>query len=127
MDTTLFLAQLWGPAILAVGVGILLSRSYYVKLYRDLEREKLAVLTFGLVALTMGIIHINVHNVWSTFPQMFISLLGWGLLVKGIAFVAFPKVVDQSGDWAVHAKLLPTLGIVLMIAGVYLSWIGYFS
>ena len=39
METTLFLAKLWGPAILAVGIGVFFSRSYYIKIYRDLEKS----------------------------------------------------------------------------------------
>ncbi len=47
MNTTTFLAQVWGPAILAVGIGIFVSRSFYAKIYGDLEKEPLACLIFG--------------------------------------------------------------------------------
>ena len=46
METTLFLAKLWGPAILAVGIGVFVSRNYYIKIYLDLEKDALAVLLF---------------------------------------------------------------------------------
>lgn len=45
METALWLAQLWGPVMFAVGAGIFVSRGYYPKIYRDLEKEALAVLT----------------------------------------------------------------------------------
>jgi hypothetical protein len=50
MDITIFLAQIWGPVILAVGIGVFTSRSYYLKVYRDLEKETLAVLLFAMFA-----------------------------------------------------------------------------
>lgn len=126
MHPTSFLAQLWGPAILAVGVGVFVSRKYYLKTYRDLQKETLAVLLFGIVAISAGITHINYHNVWRTFPEMVISFLGWGLLLKGFIFAIAPGLVDKAGDFEADSKLVPIAGVLMLIAGVYLSWIGFF-
>ena len=127
MDITIFLAKLWGPAVLAVGLGIFISRNYYVKIYRDLEKDALAVLLFGMVAMTVGAAHIFFHNVWSTFPQMFVSFLGWGLFVKGTLFVVTPNLVDKAGDFWVSKHLIPIAGVLTLIGGIYLSWIGYLA
>jgi len=126
MDVTIFLAKLWGPAILAVGLGIFVSRKYYVRMYRDLEKDSLAVLLFGMVAMTSGVAHIFFHNVWGTFPQMFVSFLGWGLFVKGALFVVVPDFVDKAGDFWVGKHLIPVAGVLTLIGGTYLSLIGYF-
>lgn len=127
MELTTFLAQLWGPVIFAVALGVFTSRSHYVRIYRDLEKDALAVLLFGMVAMTAGIAHVSVHNVWDTLPQIVISLLGWGLLLKGAAFIVFPKLVDQKGDWMANSKLIPVAGVAMLIIGGYLSWLGYFA
>lgn len=126
MDTTLFLAQLWGPTILAVGVGVFVSRKYYLKTYRDLQKETLAVLLFGIVAMSSGIAHISYHNTWNTLPEIVISLLGWGLLLKGLAFTIAPGLVDKIGDFEADAKLVPIAGALMLIMGAYLSWVGFF-
>jgi hypothetical protein len=127
MSTTIFLAQLWGPVILAVGVGVFVSRNYYIKIYRDLEKDALAVLLFGMIAMTAGITHILAHNIWDTFPQIVISFLGWGLLIKGVLLIVVPKFVDRAGDTWVNFKLIPFAGGIMLLVGVYLSWIGYFA
>ncbi len=126
MNSTIFLAQIWGPVILAVGLGVFVSRNYYIKIYRDLEKETLSVLLFGMVAMSAGIAQILYHNVWDTFPEIVISILGWGLLLKGLAFAVVPKLVDMSGDWQVTSKLIVPAGGVMLILGAYLSWFGYF-
>jgi hypothetical protein len=48
MELTQFLAQIWGPVILAIGLGIFVSPKYYSKVYHDLEREPLAILVFAM-------------------------------------------------------------------------------
>jgi hypothetical protein len=127
MDTTIFLAQIWGLGILAVGIGVFVSRDYYIKVYRNLEKETLAVLVFGMAGIAAGVAHINAHSVWSTFPEIVISLLGWGLLIKGLAFAIAPRVVDKGGDWMANTKLIPAAGGVMLVLGAYLTWFGYFA
>lgn len=126
MNTTIFLAQLWAPAIVAVGIGIFASRSYYVKIYRELEKDALAVLLFGLVAMTAGTAHILYHNLWGSFLEGLVSFLGWGLFLKGLLFVAAPKAVDKSGDWWVRRGLIDFSGLLTLAAGAYLAWAAYF-
>ncbi|MES2931623.1 MAG: hypothetical protein V4682_02905 [Patescibacteria group bacterium] len=127
MDITVFLAQIWGPIMLAIGLGIFVSRSYYLKLYRDLEKEMLAVLIFGMAGTALGIMQISVHNAWNTLPQIIVSVLGWGLLLKGVVFIIAPRFVDRGGDWEAKSGLLPLVATVLLILGAYLVWVGYAS
>lgn len=126
MDITTLLAQLWGPILVAVGLGFFLSTKYYVTVYRDLEKESFAVLFFGMLAMAGGIAHIMAHNVWGNLPQVLVTLLGWGLLIKGVICVTFPKLADRGGDWALNAKVVPAAGGFALLLGAYLSWIGYF-
>ncbi len=127
MDITLFLAQIWGPMILALALGIFVSRSYYIKLYRDLEKDTLAVLVFGMVAMAAGTAHIIFHNSWNTFTQSLISFMGWGLYIKGVLFIVTPKFVDRMGNRWVKNKLIPYVGGLMLLIGIYLTWIGYIA
>lgn len=127
MDITTFLAQLWGPVILAVGIGVFLSRAHYVRLYRDLEKNALAGLCFGIIAMAAGILQVRVHAAWDTLPQVVVSLLGWGLLIKGTLFVIAPTFVDRMGDRWAKLTLIPLAGGFMLLVGAYLTWIGYLA
>jgi hypothetical protein len=128
MDITIFLAQIWGPVILAVGIGVFTSRSYYLKVYRDLEKETLAVLLFAMFAIAVGTAQILIHNAWGTIPEAIISLLGWGLLIKGALFAIAPGYVDKSGNWwAARPNLFPIVGALTVLCGAYLIWFGFFA
>jgi hypothetical protein len=127
MDITVFLAQLWGPVIFAIGVGIFVSRSYYIKIYRDLEKDTLAVLVFGMTAMAIGLAQVAVHNVWNTLPQIIISFLGWGVLLKGALFIIVPGFVDKMGDKWINLKLIPLAGGLTLLIGAYLTWVAYLA
>ncbi len=121
----MFLAHIWGPAILAVGLGIFLSREYYVRVYRDLQKEPLALLLLGVFAIIGGITQITFHNTWSSLPEIIISLTGWGLLLKGLICTIAPGWVDEVGDWEVKSNLVPLAGALTLLIGLYLTWTAY--
>lgn len=123
---TIFLAQLWGPALLAMGVGIYVSRGYYTKIYRDIEKEPLALLLFGFVGMAAGIAHIQAHNVWGNLPEIVISFFGWALLAKALVFLIKPKLADEWGNKISGNNMIPTATAIAVILGGYLTWVGYF-
>lgn len=126
MSTTIFLSQIWGPILLAVGIGFFTSREYYLQIYRNLEQQAFAVFIFAILAIALGIIQIQAHNVWGTPLQVIISILGWGTFIKGIVFAAAPRFVDRAAIWEAKAKLIPFAGALMLILGVYLTCVGYF-
>ncbi|HRH55534.1 MAG TPA: hypothetical protein PK609_01585 [Candidatus Paceibacterota bacterium] len=125
MDITTFLASLWGPTILAVALGVFTNRTFYIKIYRDLEKSSLTVLVFGMMAMAAGIAQITFHNAWETLPQMVVSFLGWGLLIKGALFLVAPSFVDKAGDAWAKKKLIPVAGILMLVVGAYLTWFAF--
>ena len=125
-STTMFLAGLWGPAILAVGIGFFVSREHYLRIYRDIQREPFALLVFGMAGIAAAIAQISVHNVWDTLPEMLISFLGWAMLLKSLAFMIMPNITDKVGDnVASKSTLVTTAGIIMLVAGGYLTWLAY--
>jgi hypothetical protein len=128
MEMTLFLAQLWGPALLALGIGFFVSRDYYTKVYRDLQNETLALLIFGMAAIAAGVAQVLAHNAWGTLPEIIVTLLGWGLLIKGATFAIAPRYVDRMGNWwSKNPQAISLAGGVMLIVGAYLSYLGYFA
>jgi hypothetical protein len=127
MYITPLFTQLWGPILVAIGLGFFFSRKYYVTIYRDLEKESFAVFFFGIFAMMLGMIHVAMHNFWGSLVEVIVSILGWGLLVKGVICVTFPGVAERGGDWAIKTGLFRAAGVITLILGIYLSWFGYFT
>lgn len=128
MEETMMLAGVWGPAMVAMGLGIFISRNHYIRVYREIEREPMAVLVFGIAAVVLGMWQINVHDVWDTFPEMLVSLLGWALLLKGLAAMIMPKWLDRGGNWVVsNQQMLSFVGGAVLLLGVYLTWFAYYA
>lgn len=127
MNLTIFFAQIWGPVLLAVGLGIFLSRAYYVGIYRDLQKTAFTNLTYGMFSMAIGIAQVSLHNAWNTLPQVLVSLISWGLLVKGAVFIIAPAAVDRAGDRWVNLNFIPLAGVATLVIGGYLTWFAYLA
>lgn len=126
MDTTtLFLVQLWGPVLLAVGIGLLVSKRQYAKVYKDIAGEPLAALAFGILAMAGGLAQILVHNTWNGLADVIVSLLGWGTFLKGTVFVLSPGYANKLARSWERAKLMPLAVLITIVVGAYLTWLGY--
>lgn len=123
---TIFIAKLAGPSILAFGIGIFVSRDYYAKIYRDLQRETLAVFMTGLTVLLAGITIVLYHNRWDSLLAGFVSLLGWLSILKGAALLIVPGKVDKIGDAIAESNFFTFAGMFALLAGGYLSYAAYF-
>lgn len=124
-EITIFLAQMWGPILVVLGIGILMSRTYYQKIYRNLENETLALFATSIIAMAAGIAHVLHHNIWDSVPETAITALGWLLLIKGAMLALFPKAVDRFGDRAARSNLFSVAAVAIIILGGYVSAIGY--
>ena len=124
---TIFIAQLAGPAMLAVGLGIYLSRNYYMKVYRHLESETLAVLMSGLIALTIGIAIVLNHNLWDSFLATFVTLVGWLSILKGLLLIIVPRMVDKIGDSMANTQWFSFVGAFYTVIGAYASYLVYLA
>jgi len=117
-----------GLILFAMGIGIFTSRKYYIKIYRDIEKETLAMLAMSIGMIAVGVVWVTQHNLWDSTPAVIISLLGWGSLIKGFVFAIFPEWIDKMGNrFAKSSGLFNFAGFVLLLLGAYLSWIGFYA
>ena len=100
MDITIFLAQIWGPIVLAVGIGMFVSRAHYTRIYRNLENEALAVLVFAMAGIAAGVLQVTAHSLWGTPAQIVITHLGWALLLTCVLLAIWRGVAFRFGEWA---------------------------
>lgn len=125
--TTLFLAQLIGPVMLAVGLGIFFSKEYYMKVYRHLENETLAVLMSGIAALIIGIVMVMSHNIWEGFIPTVVTLVGWLSILKGLMLIVTPGTVNRIGDKLGSTQWFPVIGAVYALLGAFISYVVYLA
>ncbi len=126
--TTIFFSRMLGPALMIIGLGVLLNRKIYRKVMKDFSKNAALVYLGGVFALFLGLVIVLFHNVWEASLAVIITIYGWGGIVKGAWLIMFPKSVAKFTDAYVGKKTLLAVHLVIVvILGGLLTYAGYFA
>ena len=92
---------------------------------KELREFSLSYYYAAVLALCTGLAIVLTHNRWDTLPEILVSLIGWGGLLKGMIRFLAPDMTRTMIDRVVTKDVLMTGGVVLVLWGGYMSWAGY--
>ncbi len=121
-----YLAKLIGPLFLAIGAGMLFNRQNYHAMVEQYLANYAIIYLSGLFGLTVGLMVVLAHNVWTANWRVIITLFGWLLVIGGAVRVVYPQFIQRVGGTMSHLAAIPFIGGGLMIVlGLVLSYFGY--
>ncbi|MFC1647384.1 hypothetical protein ACFL10_00120 [Patescibacteria group bacterium] len=127
MELSLYLAQLLGVVMVVIGLALLIRLSYYQKAYKALVKDEGLMLLAGMITLVLGVVFVLAHNVWVQSWEVIITILGWGMVVKGVLLLLLPTELGKWTAGLMKGKgLLVFGGLLYLVLGVVLCYFGYF-
>jgi hypothetical protein len=128
METSIYLAQLIGPTLLVLGLGMLVNRESYHAMAGEFLRSRSLIFMSGLMALVPGIAIVLAHNVWAADWPVIITIFGWLAVIGGIIRVLFPKLVVSIGEKMLESHTIMSVGgALVLVLGAVLSYFGYLA
>lgn len=128
MYPSLFLAQLIGPTLLVIGLGMIVSRDAYRTMAQEFLGSRALIYIAGILAFVPGLAIVLTHNVWVAGWPVIITLFGWLALLGGIFRLIFPQEVTRIGSRIIAMPSALTVGgIVVLALGAVLSFFGYLA
>jgi hypothetical protein len=128
MATSIFLARLLGPILLAVGAGILINPKPFRTMAGEVVRSITLVYLFGLADFAAGLAIVLTHNVWVANWRVLITLIGWLMLIRGAVRILAPEaIMGFAGKVIRNKQLVPISGVVTGVLGLVLCYFGYTS
>jgi hypothetical protein len=126
MATSIFLARLLGPLLLAVGAGILLNPKAFRTIANEVVKSVTLVYLFGFLDFAAGLAIVLTHNVWIVSWRVLITILGWLLLIRGAVRILIPETVMAYAVKIIRNKqLIPVAGGVTGLLGLVFCYFGY--
>ena len=118
--------QIFSIAYLAVGIGILINRDFYKKLFEDFSENAFALYFGGIAALVIGYLILAFHNTWTKDLSVIITIVGWLALIKGILILIQPKIIVALSKAIMKKEsFLKIEAIVVIILGLAFSFLGF--
>jgi len=126
MTTSIFLARLLGPLLLAVGAGILINPKPFHTMAGEVVRSITLVYLFGLFDFAAGLAIVLTHNVWAASWRVLITILGWLMLIRGAVRILAPEAIMGFAAKVIRNKrLVPVSGVVTGVLGLVFCYFGY--
>jgi hypothetical protein len=126
METSYFLAKLIGPVFLVAGLAVLIRPQRTRQLGREFVDSEALIFLSGMITLPVGLAIVIVHNVCVAGWPVIITIVGWLLVLAGIArMLAFDGVRSIGRKMIEKTSLFAVPGAIMAALGAYLSYQGY--
>jgi hypothetical protein len=124
MNTSIIIAQILGIIFTTMAFSLFTNTKATIAFVEEITKNKALFWTLGLFTVSMGAIIVVFNNVWSSGLELFITIIGWLTLLKGIMMLVFPntsvsyyKKVNKENMFALAGLIILILGIALLYAG----------
>ncbi len=126
MALTLLLAKVFGLALVAIGIALIVYRDHYAQITRDFLQQRLLRTVISFSEMVAGLFIVIGHNVWSPAPAAVITLLGWMFLLEGAAYLLLPEKYTAGFINAVNRpQFFIASGVIGIVLGIYLADYGF--
>lgn len=127
MDLSIFVAQVAAVVYLSVGVGILVDKKHYSKVFDSVMKDTAAMYIGGFMALLVGFSLVTFHNDWMKSWEVLVTIIGWLALVKGVMLLAFPSTfLGVVKPW-MKSKNLSAFAMVAVVLGLVFGYFGFIT
>jgi len=126
MDISLLLAQVIGLYLMLEGLVVLTRRKFVMNIVDDLSNHKALMFITGAMVFILGLLVVLNHNVWEASWRVVPTIIGWGMIIKGVLIFFVPNMVMMKAKkFAKNRNLAILAGIVALAVGAYLAYIGF--
>lgn len=127
MEIAILTAKIISLIYLSFGIGLLFNKDYYAKVIGDLLDNSAYMIFGGFMAIILGFLILENHNIWVKNWTVLITIIGWVALIKGVFLLAFPKSFDIYKPLLKAENLTKFLAPFVIILGLVFAYFGFFS
>jgi hypothetical protein len=126
MTLTLLLAKVFGLALIAIGIALIIYRDHYAQMTRDFIQQRLLRTVISFSEMVAGLFIIIGHNIWSPVPAAVITIIGWMFVLEGGSYLLLPEKYTTRFISAVNRpQFFIASGIIGIVLGIYLTDYGF--
>jgi hypothetical protein len=127
-DVTFILARVLGPVLIIAGVLLITQTQRVLAAMMGFLANDALLMLIGFVNLAIGLGLIALHQRWSSFSAIVISVLGWAFALRGAAALLAPQLMHRGADFILaNPVALPIAGCLTALVGVWLAYAGYIA
>ena len=128
MTDPMLLGAIVAPVMLVLGLTLLLYAKDWVKVAKSWEKDHYQLILPMVLFLALGVLMVNLYNVWAWNIWLVITLVGWGMLIKSALFLLAPGSWTKAIIKVFNAPSWYYLaGVVHTLLGGYITYLVYLA
>lgn len=126
LEAAKFLGGIFGPVCVITGISVLFYAKDWIKVIQKWRKEPSQLLPIAMGELMLGLIVVNLYNVWTLNIWLIITLMGWGMVLESMYYLLGPSdLIVATLKLAESKKALYLCGILAILLGGILSYYSY--
>ena len=122
MDPSIILGKAFAIYFIVMAFVMFQNKTLMISLVKDSKSSGGSYFLFGAMIFLLGLLFVQLHNVWTGGWQIVLSVICWGTLVKGLCYLFAPKAsLAFARKWLsvvnIHVSAFITLAV-----GLYLGY-----
>ncbi len=126
MELSMFIAKIVGVLYLAMSVGVLVGGLDLKKLYSEIMKSPALEVLMGMMAVILGLLVLEYHNVWTSDWTVLITIIGWLALIKGVLIIAYPKALTIF-DPIFKSSFVNIMPYFIFVFGLIFAYFGFYG
>lgn len=122
MQNAMWLAAIFGPYLVIHGLWMIFYHDNMSKIWTSIKNTPAIFHLGAAITLWIGLAAVNTYNIWAMNVAVFVTLLGWLMVVRGVVALFVPqlyvKIVMNNG-------MMKVWGILGLVWGLILCWLAF--
>ena len=112
-----------GITFTVMGLSLFFNKKMSQALMEEVTKNGALLWTMGFMTLTLGAILVVLNNVWTSGLELFVTIVGWLTLLKGIFIMVFPASTISMYKKYKDGNMLALGGAVIFVLGLILLYV----
>lgn len=125
MELSIYLAKIFGLFMAGMGLAILINLKSFMDMVEDFMKNTALKYLAGIFLVFIGGAVVFSHNVWTGGWPVLVTFIGWAVMLKGLMFLIFPKVMKVMAKNVLNMKMLVFGGVTVLVVGIYLLYTAF--
>lgn len=123
MDISMFLGRVVGLYLIITSLCLMLNAKTLRAVVNDSMKNTSISFLMTDIALIIGLLMINAHNLWVPNWRLIITIVGWIAFLKGLIGFLFPKIFWKLAKNFINNNLIYYISyFVSLVAGISLVY-----
>lgn len=123
-NAAMWLASIFGPLLVIIGLWKLLYSDAFVKVLNSAKNSHGLMYYSSVAYIWVGFTVLSQYDMWEMNALVLVTLLGWVMVVRGILGLFVPQMLFDM--YLGHQGFTKVCGLIPLVWGVVLCWIGFF-